>query len=75
MFSDLYWKEHYVHLSSKACKTLSLLRQTFSSVRCTHAKVLYLSLVRSQLTYCSPVYRPQLIKYITAIVNIQIHPE
>jgi len=69
MSSDLSWKEHYVYLSPKAYKTL---RRTFSSVRYTQAKkVLYLSLVRSQLTYCSPVWRPQLIKDITAIENIQ----
>ena len=32
MSSDLFWKEHYVYLSSKA---LGLLRQTYSSVGCT----------------------------------------
>ena len=34
-------------------------------------KNLYLSLVRSQLTYCSPVWRPQLLKHISFLEKVQ----
>ena len=34
-------------------------------------KILYLSLVRSQLTYCSPVWRSHLIKDIISLENVQ----
>ena len=34
-------------------------------------KLLYLSLVRSQLTYCSQIWRPQLIKDILSLEKIQ----
>ena len=34
-------------------------------------KVLYTSLVRSQLTYCSPIWRPQFLKDIQSIENVQ----
>ena len=45
---------------------LSLIRRTFSSsVSIRAKKLLYLSLVRSQLTYCCQIWRPHLIKDIT----------
>ena len=34
-------------------------------------KQLYLSLVRSKLTYCSQLWRPLLIKHITMLENVQ----
>ena len=34
-------------------------------------RLLYLTLVHSQLTYCSPVWRPQLIKHIQMIKSVQ----
>ena len=48
---------------------LGLIRRTFN---CVNAKEqLYIALVRSQLQYCSILWRPQLLKDITTIEHIQ----
>ena len=61
--AKLCWKEHYDSMLGRAYRTLGLLRRTFKSVSCILAKrVLYISLVRSQFQYCSPAWRPHLIK-------------
>ena len=70
--SDLQWKCHYLSILSKSYKCLGLLRRVFSSASCVRAKkVLYLSLVRSKLLYCSPIWRPQLLTDIRALENVQ----
>ena len=49
-------------------KILGLLRRRFCNANCVRAKKLrYLSLVRSQLPYCSPVWCPNLIKDILSV--------
>ena len=69
---DLSWKQHYEFLSSKAYKILGLLRRTFSRDSSIHdKKILYLSLVKSKLTYCSPVCHPLFLKDVRSIENIQ----
>jgi len=51
--SDFNWTAHYTSISAKAYKTLGIIRRTFKT-NCTEAKKnLYISLVRSQLIYCS----------------------
>ena len=51
---------------------LGLLRRSFKNTTSTpQKKLLYISLVRSQLMYCSPLWRPYLIKDICKIENIQ----
>ena len=70
--SDLNWSAHYGLLLTNAYKTLGLLRRTFSDVRCVRAKkILYLSLVRSKLQHCSPLWRPMLIKDIISLECVQ----
>ncbi len=70
--ADLSWSHHYKNLASHAYKTLGLLRRSFRSTDCINAKKsLYLSLVRSQLLYCSQVWRPYLIKDIVLLEKIQ----
>ena len=70
--SDLSWTEHYNTLTAKAYQTLGLVRQSFSlSVPIRVKKCLFLSLVRSRLTYCSQVWRPSLIKDICLLEQIQ----
>ena len=65
MSHDLSWKNHHDFKLSKAYRFLGLLRRTFFAVDCNQAKkILYLSLVRSQLMYCSPIWRPQFLKDI-----------
>ena len=57
--TDLSWSQHYNNISAKAYKQLGLIRRTFSSSVSVRAKkLLYLSLVRSQLTYCCQIWRP-----------------
>ena len=58
--SDLTWSSHHDVIMGIAYKQLGLLRRTFASVNSTaEKKQFYLSLVRSQLIYCSPT---QLVK-------------
>ena len=72
MSEDLTWSSHYDYLCAKAYRTLGLLKRTFSSsLSVTAKKQLYISLVRSQLSYCSPIWRPHLIKDIKSLERIQ----
>ena len=60
--SNLSWSAHHNLIVTRAYKALGLLRRTFTSaLSIVDKKMLYLSLVRSQLMYCSPVWRPHLI--------------
>ena len=69
MSSDLQWKSHYLFIRHKI---LGFLRRVFSSVNCVRAKnVLYLSLVRSKLLYCSPIWHPHLLSDVRALENVQ----
>ena len=57
---------------SRVYKVLYLLRRVFGAVKCVLAKkVIYFSLVRSQLLYCSPVWRPYLLKDIKPLEVVQ----
>ena len=70
--SDLSWSHHISRITSRAYKILGLLRRTFaSSNNVSTKKKLYISLVRSQLTYGSQVWRPLLQKDINPIEHIQ----
>lgn len=70
--SDLSWSNHYKSITSKAYRSLNLIRRTFGhSPSITARKKLYISLVRSQITYCSPLWRPHLIKDIHSLETIQ----
>ena len=68
MSNNLSWAEH----SSRAYKLLGLVRRSLS--RSHHPnikKILYISLIRSQLTYCSQVWRPHLLKHIMSLERVQ----
>jgi len=68
---DFNWTEHYRSISAKAYQTLGLIKRTFKT-NCTQAKTqLYITLVRSQLIYCSQIWKPHLIKDITLLERIQ----
>ena len=70
--SDLSWTNHILCVAAKAYKILALLRRSFRNCNSVHSKkLLYISLVRSQLIYGSQVWRPHLLKDINALEAIQ----
>ena len=69
--TDLHWTEHYNIIIAKAYQTLGLLRRTFSVSSTAAKKQLYISLVRSQLLYCSKLWRPQLLKDVFTLERVQ----
>ena len=70
--SNLTWDAHYNHIIAKAYSILGLLRRTFSLQNHTKSKKqLYISLVRSQLQYCSILWKPYLIKHIQQLGRVQ----
>ncbi len=72
MQTNLKWNSHYDSICSKAYRTLYLLKRTFSPSTSELVKRrLYISLVRSQLMYCSPLWRPMLIKDIKKLESLQ----
>ena len=67
-FSDtVSWSDHYRYISQRALAKVSLIRTSFSpySPVCV-TKMLYFSLVCSQLSYSSQLWRPMLIKDIVS---------
>ena len=70
--NDLSWSNHYDLICSKAYRTLHLIRRSISSSSSVATrKQLYLSLVKSKLSYCSQLWRPRLIKDIRNFERIQ----
>ena len=70
--SDLSWSAHYNKICSSAYRSLYMIRRSFSlSLPTALKKHLYLSLVRSHLTYCSQIWRPNHVKDILIIERVQ----
>jgi len=70
--SDLSWSSHHHHICSRAYRSLYLIRRSFScALPIKLKKLLYLTVVRSHLTYCSQVWRPRLIKDCMSIERVQ----
>ena len=72
--ADFAWRPHYRLISSKAYKMLALLRRVFSSsvsVSVSAKRSLYISLVRSHLLYCSPIWHPYLLMDIKSLELVQ----
>lgn len=69
--SDLTWSKHHNLITGRAYRQLGLLRRTFANVRSTaEKKKLYLSLVRSQMMYCS-IWCLHLTKDILKLEKVQ----
>ena len=69
---DLTWSDHHNDICAKAYRQLGLLKRTFGRSSSAQAlKVLYFTLVRSKLTYCSQLWRPQLVYEIMALERVQ----
>jgi len=72
LFDDLSWRNHYEYITPKTYKYLGLLRCAFSSCHSVKAtKILYTTLIRSQLPYCSQLWNPHLIKDTVILERIQ----
>ena len=72
MSSDMQWRSHYLFIIPRAYRMLGLIRRVFSSSTDVYTKrCLYLSLVRSKLLYCSPVWRPQYLVDIRSLETVQ----
>ena len=54
LLNNLDWTDHY-HITAKAYEVLGLLRCSFKTESIDAKRKLYISLVRSQLLYCSQI--------------------
>ena len=71
MSADLNWQSHYQLISSRAYKMYLLQRVFSSSVSVSAKHSLYITLVCSQLLYCSSVWHPYLLKDIKCLEYVQ----
>ena len=70
--NSLSWDKHINDLCSKAYSCLYLIKRNTQCSHDLHTKrTLYTTLVRSNLTFCSQVWRPQSHKAITKVEQIQ----
>ena len=66
------WSKYYEYITAKAYRSLGLLCHTFTNTTSIPAKkLLYISLVRSQLIYGSQLWHPHFIKDITNLERVQ----
>ena len=69
---DLSWEKHYKSISARAYKVLGLIRRTIAPSHSSSTLVtLYISMVRSQLIYCTQIWHPHLMKDILSLEQIQ----
>ena len=69
--NNLDWNDHYHNITAKAYKILGLLRRCFKTDYTDTKRLLYISLVRSHLLYCSQIWRPYKIKDILLLKRVQ----
>ena len=69
--NNLSWSSHHHHICSKAYFALNLIRRTISTTSIDVKRRLYISLVRSNLSYCSQLWRPRHLKDITLLERVQ----
>ena len=70
--SDLSWSGHIEKIVSKAYRSLGMVRRHFSaSISANTKRALYIYLIRSQLLYCSVVWRPFHLKDIHLLERVQ----
>ena len=67
--ADLSWFKHINFICANAYKTL--IRRSVSSTSLGLRKSIYISLVRSKLSYCSQLWRPHLVKDILCLESVQ----
>jgi len=71
------WTEHHKIIISKAYKSLGLIRHTFKTNNISVKKHLYVSMIRSQMMYCSQLWWPRHIQDILLLERViyQIYTE
>ena len=70
--STLSWRQHYDMITSKAYTFLGFMCRVFKNSHCTQARIsLHISIVRTNLLYCSPLWRPYLLKDINSLERVQ----
>ena len=71
--NPLSFQSHYKFICSKAYQSLYMIRRSLQlqTAPILIKKQLYLTLVRSKLTYCSQLWRPYQIKDIITLENVQ----
>ena len=70
--NSLSWSPHISSILAKAYKSLNLIRRVVPyDCDISFKRSLYLSLVRSHLTYCSSIWRPNLIRDSRRLEQIQ----
>ena len=66
------WLHQIRCCGGRAYRVLGLLRRTFTpTANVKEKRLLYISLVRSQLMYCSELWRPHLVKDIVLLESVQ----
>ena len=68
---NLSWSDHVTYVVSKAYKLLGLIRRSFQSAPTSLRRGLYLTLVRSQLSYYCQIWRRDLLKDIKLLESVQ----
>jgi len=72
--NTLTWQEHYEIISAKAYQTLGLLRTVFKNCQNLENLFIYILLVRAKLLYCSPLWKPYLLKDIESLERVHGEP-
>ena len=70
--SNLSWSNHYDRICSKSYKALYVIRRNvpfYSSIQLK--KQLYLTLVKSKISYCCQLWRPHLVKDTQSLERVQ----
>ena len=69
---DLSWTDHLNQICGRGYRSLNMIRRTIPpGVTIILKKQLYISLVRSHLTYCSQLWRPRMVKDILSVERVQ----
>ena len=70
--ANLSWSDHINSICSNAYKSFYFIRRSISSLSTTDLRrQLYLTLVRSNMVYCSQLWRPFLIKDVLCLEKVQ----
>jgi hypothetical protein len=70
--NNLSWSFHYNKICQKAYNALHLIKKSLPDVASVHTKKqLYISLVRSHLSFCSQLWKPQYAKDILCLERVQ----